>query len=241
MRLGDLAHDRQAEARAGLRAPLRAAEEAVEELPSSASGDPGPWSRTSSAPSRSATSTTPPGGLNAAALSSTLLTARPSRSGTPAIDARLELGPEADAGAWRRARATASATSASRRHVLDRRVALVAAGQLDEVAHEPAELLGLADHVAQQRAPLALLELGAGEQDLHVGPQRGHRRAQLVRGVGHELALGGLRGLHAIEHRVEALRHPADLVLAARADAPPEVAGGLDVLGRARELGDRAG
>ena len=46
-------------------------------------------------------------------------------------------------------------------HVLDRRVALVAARQLDEVAHEPAELLGLADHVAQQRAPFALLELGA--------------------------------------------------------------------------------
>ena len=59
-----------------------------------------------------------------------------------------------------------------------------------------------------------------------------HRRAQLVRGVGHELALRGLRGLHAIEHRVEALRHPADLVLAARADAPPQVTGRLDVLGR---------
>ena len=97
------------------------------------------------------------------------------------------------------------------------------------------------DHVAQQRAPLALLELGAGEQDLHVGAQRGHRGAQLVRGVGHEPALGGLRGLHAVEHGVEALRHAPDLVLAARPDAATEVAGGLDVLGRARELGDRAG
>jgi hypothetical protein len=96
------------------------------------------------------------------------------------------------------------------------------------------------DHVAQQRAPLALLELGAREQDLHVGAQRRHRRAQLVRGVGHEPALRGLRGLHAVEHGVEALGHAPDLVLPARADAPPRFARGLDVLGRARELCDRA-
>jgi hypothetical protein len=47
-----------------------------------------------------------------------------------------------------------------------------------------------------------------------------------------------LRHLDAIEHRVEALGHAPDLVLAAGADAPPEVAGGLDVLGRPRELAD---
>jgi hypothetical protein len=62
VRLGDLAHDRQPEARAAARA-RRAAEEAVEELPQLVVGDAGPWSRTSSTPSRSATSTTPPGGL----------------------------------------------------------------------------------------------------------------------------------------------------------------------------------
>jgi len=77
------------------------------------------------------------------------------------------------------------------RHLLDRRIALVAAGQLDEIAHQPAELLRLLRHVAQQRAPLALLELSAGAQDLYVGPQRGHGRAQLVRRVGHEPALRG--------------------------------------------------
>ena len=144
-----------------------------------------------------------------------------------------ELGAEAHRGGARRARATASRHQLVQRDVLERRIAVVAAGQLDQIAHQPAELLGLAHHVAQEGAPLAFLELGAGEQDLHVGPQRGHRGAQLVRGVGHQPALRGLRGLHAIEHGVEALRHPADLVLAARADAPPEIARRLDVLGRA--------
>jgi hypothetical protein len=76
-------------------------------------------------------------------------------------------------------------------------------------------------------------------QHLHVGAQRRHRRAQLVRRVCDELALLGLRGLQAREHRVEARGHAPDLVVAARVDAPAEVAGGLDVLGRVGQLGHR--
>ena len=76
--------------------------------------------------------------------------------------------------------------------VLERRVGRVAARELDEVADQAGQLLGLADHVAQEGAPLALLELGAGEEDLHVRAQGGDGRTQLVRRVGHQPALRGL-------------------------------------------------
>ena len=44
---------------------------------------PGPWSRTATSPRATATSTVAPGSLHLTALSSTLVTARSSRPGTP--------------------------------------------------------------------------------------------------------------------------------------------------------------
>ena len=46
------------------------------------------------------------------------------------------------------------------------------------------------------------------------------------------------RALERVEHRVEALRHPPDLVVAGDLDAPPEVLGLRDVLGGGRQLAD---
>ena len=82
-------------------------------------------------------------------------------------------------------------------HVLGRRRRLAVARQGDEVADEVAELLGLLDHVVEQGAPVDLAHRRRVAQDLDVRAQRGHRRAQLVRGVGHQLALLGLGGLQA--------------------------------------------
>ena len=124
-------------------------------------------------------------------------------------------------------------------HVLGRRRRLAVAGQRDEVGDEVAELLGLLDDVVEQRAAVGLAHRRRVAQDLDVRAQRGHRRAQLVRGVGHELALLGLRGLQAREHPVEARGHAPDLVVAVRVDAPAQVAGRLDVLGRLGQLGHR--
>ena len=54
---------------------------------------------------------------------------------------------------------------------------------------------------------------------LEVGAQAGERRAQLVRGVEHELALGSARRLERLEQPVERAPQPAQLVGAARARA----------------------
>ena len=70
---------------------------------------------------------------------------------------------------------------------------LVAARELDQVGDQRGQLLRLVDDVVEQGAALGRRQVLLLEQQLGVGAQRGHRRAQLVRGVGDELALGGLR------------------------------------------------
>ena len=71
---------------------------------------------------------------------------------------------------------------------------------------------------ARRRAPARAHALGsriADRERVEVGLHAGQRRAQLVRGVGDELALGQARALERREHRVEAGRQPPELVLLA--------------------------
>ena len=116
-------------------------------------------------------------------------------------------------------------------------VELDVAGEIDQVADQHRQLVELGDDVGEQS--LALLGrhlLGMGE-DLDVGAQAGERRAQLVRGVGDELALGVDRALERVEHRVEAAGQAAQLAAAARVDAATEVAGLGDLASRLAEPG----
>ena len=70
----------------------------------------------------------------------------------------------------------------------------VPAGQLDHVADQSAQLLALFEHVGQQASAILVGQFVALlEQHLHVRAQAGDRGAELVRGVGHQLALGAHR------------------------------------------------
>ena len=116
---------------------------------------------------------------------------------------------------------------------------LVAARELDQVGDEHPELGRLLlDVVQQPRALVRRQRLGLG-QHLDVGAQAGDRRAQLVRGVGDELALGGDRALERVEHRVEVLGQLADLVVGLDLDPAAEVLGGGDVARRLGHVRDR--
>ena len=144
VRLGDLAHDGQPEARARLRAPLRAAEEAVEELPQLVLRRP----RTVVADLEHAVAQRDldhaAGRAERGGVVEDVVDRAAEPVGHAGDHARLELGPEADPRRVAPRPRHRLGHQRVERHVLDRRVALVAARQLDEVAHEPAELLGLA-------------------------------------------------------------------------------------------------
>ena len=142
-------------------------------------------------------------------------------------------------GACRRARVSASRDQLVQPHVLGLAARLVAARELDQVGDEHPQLGRLLLDVGQQ--PRALVgRQGVGlRQHLDVRAQAGDRRAQLVRGVGDELALGGDRALERVEHGVEVLRELADLVVGGDLDPAPEVLGGGDVAGGLGDRGDR--
>ena len=156
-------------------------------------------------PPRWVTSTVPPSGEYFAALSSRLLTARPSRSGTPSSAAGSSADRELDV---RRVPAGPLHCLGDERvesHVVHLVGGLVAARELDQVGDQGGQLLRLVDHVVEQGAALGRCQVLLLEQQLGVGPQRGHGRAQLVRGVGDELALSGLGMLQPVDHDGEAV------------------------------------
>ncbi len=120
----------------------------------------------------------------------------------------------------------------------------VGARQQQQVGDEPAHAAG----GAQRRlCRLGLLTVELVGQQLEVGQHARQRRAQLVRGVGHELALArqrrlalGAGGVQRPEHRFERARQLGDLVLGLRAgDAQRRVARALDLARRLGQLDDR--
>ena len=124
----------------------------------------------------------------------------------------------------------------------------VGAGQQQQVAHEAAHALRGAQRRARRLAALAVEDVG---QQLEVGEDRGQRRAQLVRGVGHELplALQGalgllLRRLERVEHGLQRPRELGHLVVGGRlGNRLRGVARALDVAcgrGHARDREHRA-
>ena len=79
----------------------------------------------------------------------------------------------------------------------------VAPGQLGQVAHDVGQLLQLHQHVVDQHGAVLGAQLVDPADHLEVGAQAGERRAQLVRGVEHQLALGPAGRLERLEQAVE--------------------------------------
>ena len=105
------------------------------------------------------------------------------------------------------------------------------AGEREQVVGEPREPVGV--------VPRSSTQLGRGAVAGEVGDvaaQRGQRRAQLVRRVGEEAALGVARALEAASIRVQRRGEPGDLVARSGFGQPAaRVAGALDL---ARGVGE---
>ena len=132
------------------------------------------------------------------------------------------------------------------RGLAGRDAAGVGAGEQEQVGDEPAHPLGRAQGAVRGVAQLALIELD--RQQLEVREHAGQRRAQLVRGVGHEGALVAQRrlGLRArvverLEHALQRACQLGHLVIGlGMGDVPARVARSLDLARRRGQLGDRA-
>ena len=124
-------------------------------------------------------------------------------------------------------------------HVVDDVARLRAARELDDVADERGQLVELRDDVGAQALALGLGQPVGVLEHLDVGAQAGDRRAQLVAGVGHEVALRLDRALERVERRVEAAREAGELVLALDLEPLREVGVGRQRLGAAGEARDR--
>ena len=232
----------------GLAARLGAAVEAVEDVRQILGGDPGPWSRTVEPPAVQAH-------LHGLARWAVLdrvvdqvadgsLQAR----GHAGDERRLELQSSSGvAGVRRRARSATSLTSTSRRTS-----SASARGSSPRARSIRSFISSVSSSICSTTSPSSrrlLLRVHLRSlllQDLDVRAQAGDGRAQLVRGVGHELALrvhGRVERAHGVlervEHRVEAAGEAPELVFPGGLDAPAEILRQGDVLGGLGEALER--
>ena len=110
--------------------------------------------------------------------------------------------------------------------------ALLQSGHGEQVADQVIEAVVLGEHGPRHRRPVDVVGVAQGRLDL--GADRRHRGAQLVAGVGDELALLDRRLLQPVEHVVHGDRQQCDLVLGRRHRDP-----GVEV--RARQLAHPTG
>ncbi|OLB80431.1 MAG: hypothetical protein AUI14_06750 [Actinobacteria bacterium 13_2_20CM_2_71_6] len=89
--------------------------------------------------------------------------------------------------------------------------ALVGAGEREQVVHHPGhppDLFGGAgEHLHRVRR-----QVSGGQRHVQLGAHHGQRGTQVVGGIGDQAPLRVDAGFEAVEHRVECLRQPADLV-----------------------------
>ncbi len=108
--------------------------------------------------------------------------------------------------------------------------------EVDQVGDKLGQLGGLRLQVGQERGLIGAVEPAVGvDEQVDVGAQAGHGRAQFVRGVLDEIALLLLGRVQAGEHVVERLAELGDLVVPVDFYGPAQVAGFGDAGGRAGE------
>ncbi len=157
------------------------------------------------------------------ALSSRLAIARSSRAGAAAHQARLGVEREAAARGVQSRPLERAGGGEVEANVLDLDLLDLGLGEVDEVADEHGQLAQLCLCGGDDACALMRGQLLAERERVEVGLHAGQRCAQLVRGVGDELALSQARALERGQHRVEARREPSQLVLLVRLDAMAEV------------------
>src|SRR5712691_4369849 len=122
---------------------------------------------------------------------------------------------------------------------LERHRGVLVARDLYQVVEERGHPLHLSNEVTEELLPLDRIFGLPAFQELEICAKARERGAELVRGIGDELALRAKRHLELPEHRVEARTETAELVAAFRRDTPGEIPRAGDFLDRGGEPLDR--
>ena len=117
---------------------------------------------------------------------------------------------------------------------------LFATRKIDQLGDQRRHLGQLLDDVGEQTFPFAWRKRAFAGEHLDVRAQARQRRAQLVRRICDQLALGARGLLKGAEHRVEAAGEPAELVPPADVDALGQVSRLGDLLRRPGESTNRS-
>ena len=107
---------------------------------------------------------------------------------------------------------------------VERELARLQTGEVEQVADQPLQAPGLREHDLERRLALVLAVDDAVGDRLDVALDGGQRRAQLVRDAHQEVALVLARLLELARHLLEAVRELAELVRALRAQVHVVVA-----------------
>ena len=120
-------------------------------------------------------------------------------------------------------------------HVLHLDLLDLGLGQVDQIADQHRQLPQLRLRDGQDASAFAGGQLLAHRERVEVRLRARQRRAQLVRGVGDELALREARALQRGQHRVEAPGQPPELILLAGLDAVAEILRARHAFGGTRQ------
>ena len=175
------------------------------------------------------------------ALPTRFVTARAIRSGSPRTTVGVRpVGLHADAAARGvRSRSTTAVTTSSRRTS-----SCCSAGLEPRASSTTSPTRLVSSSSSPTMSALHLLALGRRQpvgvaEHLDVRPQAGDRRAQLVAGVGHQVALGLGRALQRVQGGVVAARQPGQLVVADHLHPLAQVGVLAQALGARGEAADR--
>ncbi len=146
--------------------------------------------------------------------------------------------PSAEIASARRSIASAGELGERDRRLVGERP-LLALGEGEEALQQPVDVVELAAEPVGERADVRGQRAGFGHRHVERGPHSGERRAQLVRGVGDELALERERALEPVEQLVEGVCELLQLVVGAGEVQTLVQVGGGDLPGGRRDRAQR--
>ncbi len=180
-----------------------------------------------------------PAGLHFAALSSRFAIARSSVAGRPDGGRRRQLSVDRDVGMVPRRSPNRLLGNEVEADLFERRLLLLAARELGQLADQRRHLGELGDDVGEKLRPVLVRNGLVRGEHLDVRAQAGERRAKLMRRVLDELTLTLRRVVERREHRVEGRRELAQLVVSGHLDPLGQVLGRPHVLGGVAQATNR--